>query len=325
LIVVAAVMALAGCSLDKQAAPALSGPSELGLSLAVTATPDIISQDGQSQSTIAIVARDASSQPVGGLTLRAEMAVGSVIVDFGTLSSRTVSTGSDGRATLKYIAPPPPPATASDDAVVTIIVTPVGNNYQNSTSRSVAIRLARPGVILPPNGTPVPKLFFSPTAPMENENVLFDGSQSADDGQIVAYVWNFGDGGSASGMRVNHSYGGAGTYNVVLTVTDDRGLSASTAPTAVAVTLAANPTASFVISPTLPDALSPVNVNGSASKATPGRILVSWEWDFGDGTPHTSGVTSSHEYAKAGTYAITLVVTDDAGRIGVTSSTITVK
>ena len=66
ILALAALVALAGCSLDKQPTPALAGPSELGLSLAITATPDIITQDGQSRATIHIVARAGRSQPVPG-------------------------------------------------------------------------------------------------------------------------------------------------------------------------------------------------------------------------------------------------------------------
>ena len=106
-IVLAAVLAIAGCTLDKQQAPPLAGPSTFALSLQISASPDILSQDGHSQSSIDIVARDANSQPVRGLTLKVDVAVGGAIVDFGTLSARTVSTNGDGRASLIYQAPRP--------------------------------------------------------------------------------------------------------------------------------------------------------------------------------------------------------------------------
>lgn len=46
--------------------------------------------------------------------------------------------------------------------------------------------------------------------------------------------------------------------------------------------------------------------DGSASS---GRGKLSYDWDFGDGTPHGSGVTVSHTYAAAGTYDVTLAAT----------------
>ena len=50
----------------------------------------------------------------------------------------------------------------------------------------------------------------------------FDASGSSDpDGSIVSYDWDFGDGNSGGGLTADHTYAAAGTYSVVLTVTDD--------------------------------------------------------------------------------------------------------
>ena len=55
-----------------------------------------------------------------------------------------------------------------------------------------------------------------------NEEIIFDGSQSYDeDGQIVNYLWDFGDGSSAQGSNVIHSYSNEGTYSFKLKVVDD--------------------------------------------------------------------------------------------------------
>ena len=52
--------------------------------------------------------------------------------------------------------------------------------------------------------------------------VSFDGSGSSDpDGDNLSYAWDFGDGGTASGAMVSHTYAVAGSYLVTLTVTDD--------------------------------------------------------------------------------------------------------
>ena len=56
-----------------------------------------------------------------------------------------------------------------------------------------------------------------------------------------------------------------------------------------------------------------VHVDGSGSMALPGRSLISYAWNFGDGTMKT-GVTSQHDYDAPGTYTIVLTVTDDAGQ-----------
>jgi hypothetical protein len=59
-----------------------------------------------------------------------------------------------------------------------------------------------------------------------SETVDFDASQSVDnDGRIVSYGWSFGDGVYGNGAVVSHSYTKGGTYQVVLNITDDDGLS----------------------------------------------------------------------------------------------------
>lgn len=52
--------------------------------------------------------------------------------------------------------------------------------------------------------------------------------------------------------------------------------------------------------------------------------IVSYEWDFGDGTTGT-GVTANHTYTNLGTYTVTLSVKDEAGNIDTCSITITVE
>jgi len=55
----------------------------------------------------------------------------------------------------------------------------------------------------------------------------WDGSGSTPGGgQIVGYDWDFGDGSTASGATVSHTYAQAGSYTATLTVTDSRGRTA---------------------------------------------------------------------------------------------------
>jgi large repetitive protein len=80
------------------------------------------------------------------------------------------------------------------------------------------------------NPLPTAEFSYSPRSVMEDnlvvsasEWITFDGTQSDDDGEVVAYLWNFGDGNEAEGPIVEHRWLWAGTYNVVLTVTDNHG------------------------------------------------------------------------------------------------------
>ena len=315
---------MSACTLDPEPIPPLAGPSESALSLRLTASPDQIPQDGTSSSLVEIVARDASGKPLQGLVLDAATFVGGVRVDLGSLSARRISTTREGRAAITYHAPFPPPPSASDDVTVAVVVTPLGTNFANASERAVFIRLFRPGMVLPPNRPPVPQFFVSPTSPREGDAVLFDGSGSSDDGSIASFTWSFGDGSTGAGSRQTHRYQLAGTYNVVLTVTDDRGSTASTPPAPITVVSSADPVASFATSPTEPSVSQPVHLNASASKAAPGRSITAYAWDFGDGSSG-SGVTTSHVYTAPGSYAIVLSVTDSIGRKSTQIQTITVK
>ncbi len=51
----------------------------------------------------------------------------------------------------------------------------------------------------------------------------FSGADSSDDGVIHSYNWDFGDGSTATGVEVRHTYGEVGRYRVTLSVKDDRG------------------------------------------------------------------------------------------------------
>lgn len=61
--------------------------------------------------------------------------------------------------------------------------------------------------------------------------VDFDGSGTDPDGDDLTAEWDFGDGSTAPGLTAQHAYQAPGTYTVVFTVTDDRGLSDPDPPT----------------------------------------------------------------------------------------------
>jgi PKD repeat protein len=153
-----------------------------------------------------------------------------------------------------------------------------------------------------------------------NLTASLDASTSSDpDGTIASYAWDFGDGATGTGKSVQHSYAAAGTYSVSLTVTDNGGASGSVT-SSVTVTAPPNvlPTASFTTSAT---GLK-LTVDASAS-ADPDGTIASYAWDFGDGGTAT-GVNASHSYLAAGSYPVTLTVTDNQGGTGTLSKPVTV-
>ena len=321
------VAAAASCSTKNTTAPPLSGPSELSLSLTVAATPDIITQDGASQAQVIVVARDSAGKGIANLPLRLEITQGGQIVDYGVLSAKSVTTGSDGRASAVYTAPRAPVVSVDSGNIVTVLATPIGSNYANSVPRSVDIRLVPPGVIIPPSDL-VAGFTFTPTAPTELDPVVFTappcataGQAGCSSGSIVSLAWDFGDGGKGAGQTVTHQFN-LGHFAVTLTVKDSAGRAASTTQT-VTVKAGTNPTASFVTSPDSPLPNQAVFFNASSSTASPARTIVDFGWDFGDGTS-ARGVTTSHAYAAVGNYTVMLTVVDDAGRTGTTSKSVSV-
>ena len=324
LLVAIAVAAGSACTVEKQEAPPLSGPSELATSLTLQASPDTLRQDGAAQSQITIQAWDSNGQHYKKpLDLRLDIAVSGTLADFGQLSIKNLRTDGDGRASATYTAPSAPVDPVDSQTVVQILATPGGTDYTNAVSRSVSIRLVPPGIILPPNGTPVPAFTYSPSAPFAKSDVTFDGSLSTDsDGRIVSYAWNFGDGSQGSGVLVKHGFSNDGSYTVTLTVTDDRGQSASLSKT-VAVTASANPKADFVVSPAAPGVDQQVFFNAAPSAAATGRTIVRYDWDYGSGR-QDSGILVWQIYSKAGTYTVVLTVTDDAGNKGTVTKSVTV-
>ncbi len=85
------------------------------------------------------------------------------------------------------------------------------------------LELGPPG---PPNQPPVAEAGPDVSARV-NETVAFDGTGSSDSvGAIASYDWDFGDGNTASGAQVSHTYAAEGSYTVTLTARDDQGASA---------------------------------------------------------------------------------------------------
>lgn len=312
----AGALATASCTMKSQEAPPLTGPSGFGTSLDVSVTPDVLALDGASRSVVTVMARNAAGQPLPNLSMRADVYVGGHPVDFGSLSAKSIVSGTDGRATVVYTAPA---SNAGVESVIDITVTPIGNNAGSHMPISARIRLVPTGIRLPPVDLQ-PAFTFTPPAPAQGQTVLFDAQSST--GSISRYRWDFGDGRSAQGQTVSHAYSEIGTYFVRLTLEDAAGRTSSISRS-IAVGQAPAPVADFSFSPANPQPNDDVRFNAGASQAAPGRTIVSYAWDFGDGAT-ASGVTAIRRYTQARTYNVTLTVTDDIGRTSVITKSVDV-
>jgi PKD repeat protein len=234
---------------------------------------------------------DASSSTPG-----AGSAIASYLWNFGD------GTTTSGRIAVHRFAP------GSYSVRLTVTNT---NNQSAITTRTVTVDGAA--------SAPTASFAFSPSTPGINQAIVFNASAStAGAGRtIVRYDWNFGSGAPQSGVTVTKSYDVAGTYNVVLTVTDDVGQTDTdtrTVPVSPTNTLLV---ADFTFSPTDPHSGIPVNFNGSSSRST--DPIVNYAWDFGDGTtsPTNAGpIPTPHPYTVTvtSTFVVRLTITDSVGR-----------
>ncbi len=84
-------------------------------------------------------------------------------------------------------------------------------------------------VTIETNNPPTANFVYSPQNPKVNEIVYFNASASFDnDGTIVSYRWDFGDGSTAQGVTATHRFSGKKTYTVLLIIVDNSGNNAST-------------------------------------------------------------------------------------------------
>jgi len=152
---------------------------------------------------------------------------------------------------------------------------------------------------------------YNPTAPVAGQDVQFVNSST---GSITSYAWNFGDGATSTLKDPVHKYNNAGAYTVTLTASNSRG-SKSKSKT-ITINQSLNP--SFTYTPSSPYAGQSVQFTDTSSGSP-----TSWQWNFGDSSS-SNLQNPSHTYLSAGTYTVTLTVTNSA-ETKATSKTITVK
>ena len=151
-----------------------------------------------------------------------------------------------------------------------------------------------------------------PYSGIEGSTLAMSAAGSVDpNGSVVGYTWSFGDGTTATGAAVTHTYAQGGVYSVQVTITDNDGLT-DTLVTTAAVANVAPAVGAFAGAALLP---------GEAYAATgsftdPGTEPWTATVDYGDG----SGVQAlalagksfalAHTYAAAGTFTVTVQVSD---------------
>ncbi|MCJ7570600.1 MAG: PKD domain-containing protein [Candidatus Thermoplasmatota archaeon] len=173
------------------------------------------------------------------------------------------------------------------------------------------------------NKSPTASSSATPTSGTAPLAVHFTGSGSDPDGEIVSYLWEFGDGQTSSQKNPVHTFQNSGTYTVSLKVTDDKNAKGTDTIVITVFTSSAPsnqyPIASASASPTTGVAPLTVSFIGSGSDAD--GTITSYRWSFGNGST-SSQQNPSHSYTNSGTYSVLLTVTDDDGATGTDTLTI---
>lgn len=173
--------------------------------------------------------------------------------------------------------------------------------------------------VIPTPGQPPVGVIVAPQDGEVGQSITFDAGNSRASDQIVSYAWQLGDGATANAVIINHTYRSAGTYNVILTVTDAGGLTDTTTHL-IQIREAAppdtpepeQPPTAVITEPEQVVAGQPATFDGSGSQPG-GSPIVRYTWDFGDLSPQAGGITVQHTYEAPGSYLVTLQVADENG------------
>jgi hypothetical protein len=327
--------AVAGCTLNKQEAPALSGPSGLSLSMLVTAAPDHLMQDGVSQAVVTATVRNAQGEPVSGLGIN-----WSVAPSDGTQVEPTPQfsvTNAQGQAQTRVTAPAPPAEAPATPLTLEVAAQAQGSDATTNSGfdrnrRTVKVELVPPAGTPNANRNPVASFPVVPVTGNVLQALTFAASATTDEGtrcgSACTYRWDFGDFGIDTGMTVSHSYSLPGTYTITLTVTDARG-GVGSARHDLVINGPAAPVASFSVTTISSVAMTSATVSLDATSSSVGApaTIVQYAWTVDSNpvvittTPGYSPVTLTGQ----GVHPLSLTVTDSLGRTATFQATYTVQ
>lgn len=167
---------------------------------------------------------------------------------------------------------------------------------------------------------PVVDFTFTPATPAVGQEVRFT-SQVTDPATPpltpYTYAWTFGDGGTSTERNPTHTYAAAGTYTVVLSVTNSRG---EVGRKEKSVTVAATPVnrrpavTRVTVDPAVPEAGEPTTFSATATDPD-GDPITGYEWEFGDGSEAvaTTVASASHTFASSNVFTVRVRARDATG------------
>ena len=163
----------------------------------------------------------------------------------------------------------------------------------------------------------LPTASFTYTAPScETRVITFSDGSAPNSGLLNSWSWDFGDASPTSALQnPTHVYAAAGTYNVTLTVTTDKGCTSN--PIAnVPVTINNRPVAGFIVPDVcINDVATPFTDTSKIAAGTINRPANQWLYgDPGSGALNNSvGINGLHLYTSTGVYQVRQIVTSNNG------------
>lgn len=197
-----------------------------------------------------------------------------------------------------------------------------GQRHIRNLTRRVTVEGSAPSgvnfTMTPPRAEPEATVNFEAVVPSS-----FDS--------VTGYVWRFGDGTTATGASVEHTYTRRDEYLATLelrygtnqSTVVQRRVSVRPSDGQPSAPIGA-PTARITSSTSSPRVNETVRFNGSASTDEEGSIA-NYQWDFdGDGSIDATGVSVEHRPRSTGPQNVTLYVTDASGAEAQTTRTVDV-
>ncbi len=154
---------------------------------------------------------------------------------------------------------------------------------------------------------------ITPSPGYPNQEITFEGTGTDSDGTIQQYQWKLDDGTTKTGQTITHTYTNPRTYTIRFRVQDNGSRWSSYDTETLVINDPGDNQPPHAHHGGPYEGIINQNIQFDASESTdPEDNITTYHWDYGDGTNGTAEITT-HKYTTAGTYNVTLIITDNAG------------